>query len=68
MTTRLAKFLMHGQAKLGSVAFKQRPFSDIFGEVRRLARELRRRLNLSPAANRSFIELLQANFLRARHP
>jgi hypothetical protein len=28
---------------------------------------LRRRLNLSPAANRSFIKMLQADFLRAGH-
>jgi hypothetical protein len=67
VTTRIAKLLMHAQANLGSVTFNQRPFSYFFGQVRRLTNEMRRRLNLSPAANRSVIELLQANFLRTRH-
>jgi hypothetical protein len=58
---------MHAQANLGSFTFSQDPFSYLFGQVRRLTNELRRRLNLSPAANRSFIKLLQADFLRARH-
>jgi hypothetical protein len=58
---------MQGQANLGSVAFNQRPLSDFFGQVRRLTNELRRRLNLGPAANRSVIKLLQADSLRGRH-
>jgi hypothetical protein len=58
---------MHAQANLGSFTFSQRPFSYLFGQVRRLTNELRRRLNLSPAPNRSVIKLLQADFLRTRH-
>jgi hypothetical protein len=58
---------MHSQTNLGCVAFNQRPFSYLFGQVRRLTDELRRRLNLSPAANRSVIKLLQTDSLRARH-
>jgi hypothetical protein len=67
VTARLAKFLMHRQANLGSVAFNQRPFFYFFSQVRRLTNKLRRRLNLSATASCSVIELLQTNLLRARH-
>jgi hypothetical protein len=68
ITTRIAVLPMHDQAGLSGNALSQRSFFHLQRQICRLTEQLKRRLDLCPSANRSLIELLQANLLRAHHP
>src|ERR1700678_696530 len=62
-----ALLLMHSQPILSGVALDHHSPLNLFGQIRRLPKELRPLLNLRPAPKRSIVELLQSKLFEARH-